>query len=63
VRGKTGTLYGTYNIAGIMSTAAGKPLLFVQMVTNYHHPDYHRHEKREIRAFERQFYKAIHAAK
>lgn len=63
VRGKTGTLYGTYNIAGIMETAAGKPLLFVQMVTNYHHPDYHRHEKREIRAFERKFYQAIHAAK
>lgn len=63
VRGKTGTLYGTYNIAGIMTTSAGKPLLFVQMVTNYHHPDYHRHEKREIRAFERNFYQSIYSMK
>ncbi|MTI64821.1 D-alanyl-D-alanine carboxypeptidase/D-alanyl-D-alanine-endopeptidase [Methylophaga sp.] len=63
VRGKTGTLYGTYNIAGMMSTASGSALLFVQMVTNYHHPDYHRHEKREIRNFEKKFYQSLYSMK
>lgn len=61
VKGKTGSLYGTFNIGGIMATKTGRPLLFVQMVTNYHHPDYHRHEKREIRAFERKFYQSLFA--
>jgi D-alanyl-D-alanine carboxypeptidase/D-alanyl-D-alanine-endopeptidase (penicillin-binding protein 4) len=63
VKGKTGTLYGTYNIAGIMTAASGRPLLFVQMVTNYHHPDYHQHEKREIRNFEKKFYQSIYSMK
>ncbi|GAB4294147.1 MAG: serine-type D-Ala-D-Ala carboxypeptidase [Methylophaga sp.] len=63
IKGKTGTLYGTYNIAGVMTTASGRPLLFVQMVTNYHHPDYHRHEKREIRAFEKKFYQSLYSMK
>lgn len=63
VKGKTGTLYGTFNIAGMMTTATGTPLLFVQMVTNYHHPDYHRHEKREIRNFEKKFYQSLYSMK
>ncbi len=63
VKGKTGTLYGTYNLAGVMSTASGSPLLFVQMVTNYHHPDYHRHDKREIRNFEKKFYQSLYSMK
>lgn len=63
VKGKTGTLYGTYNIAGVMTSASGSPLLFVQMVTNYHHPDYHRHEKREIRNFEKNFYQSLYSMK
>lgn len=63
VRGKTGTLYGTYNIAGILTTQDGTPLLFVQMVTNYHHPEYHRHEKREIRSFERKLYQTLYSMK
>ncbi|WP_438969832.1 D-alanyl-D-alanine carboxypeptidase/D-alanyl-D-alanine endopeptidase [Methylophaga sp.] len=60
VRGKTGSLYGTYNIAGILETKSGKDVLFVQFVTNYHHPDFHRHEKREIRRFERKLYQSLH---
>jgi D-alanyl-D-alanine carboxypeptidase/D-alanyl-D-alanine-endopeptidase (penicillin-binding protein 4) len=63
VMGKTGTLYGTYNIAGVMNSQSGRPLLFVQLVTSYHHPDYHRHEKREIRAFERKLYQSLYAYK
>lgn len=61
VKGKTGSLYGTYNIAGALTTQSGKDVLFVQLITNYHHPDYHRHEKREIRRFERQLYQSLYA--
>jgi D-alanyl-D-alanine carboxypeptidase/D-alanyl-D-alanine-endopeptidase (penicillin-binding protein 4) len=60
VLGKTGSLYGTFNIAGILKTYSGRDLLFVQQVTNYHHPDFHRHEKREIRNFERNLYKSLY---
>lgn len=63
VMGKTGTLYGTFNIAGVMNSQSGRPLLFVQLVTSYHHPDYHRHEKREIRAFERKLYQSLYSYK
>lgn len=61
VKGKTGSLYGTYNIAGILKTHTGKDVLFVQLVTNYHHPDYHKHHKREIRRFERKLYQSLYA--
>ena len=60
VMGKTGSLFGTFNIAGILMTKTGKPLLFVQLVTNYHHPEFHRHEKNEIRAFEKKFYQSLY---
>jgi len=60
VKGKTGSLYGTFNIGGVLTAKTGKDLLFVQLVTNYHHPDYHRHEKREIRRFERKFYQSLY---
>lgn len=63
VMGKTGTLYGTYNIAGVLNSQSGRPLLFVQLVTSYHHPDYHRHEKREIRNFERKLYQSLYSVK
>lgn len=61
VKGKTGSLFGTYNIAGVLTAKTGKDLLFVQFVTNYHHPDYHRHEKREIRRFERKLYQSLYS--
>jgi len=60
VFGKTGSLYGTFNIAGILKTYSGRDVMFVQLVTNYHHPDYHRHEKREIRNFERNLYQSLY---
>jgi D-alanyl-D-alanine carboxypeptidase/D-alanyl-D-alanine-endopeptidase (penicillin-binding protein 4) len=34
-RGKTGTLFGTHNLAGIFTTAKGSRLLVVQFLTNY----------------------------
>lgn len=36
IKAKSGSLYGTYNLAGIINTKSGKTLLFVQMITNYH---------------------------
>lgn len=35
IRAKSGSLYGTYNLAGVIQTQSGKTLLFVQMVSNY----------------------------
>ena len=61
VKGKTGSLFGTFNIAGVLTAKTGKDLLFVQLVTNYHHPDFHRHEKREIRRFERKLYQSLYS--
>ncbi|MGF1757850.1 serine-type D-Ala-D-Ala carboxypeptidase [Photobacterium sagamiensis] len=63
IAAKSGSLYGTYNLAGIMTTKSGKKLLFVQMVANYH-PE----EKAEdapktappIEAFERELYRALY---
>jgi D-alanyl-D-alanine carboxypeptidase/D-alanyl-D-alanine-endopeptidase (penicillin-binding protein 4) len=56
VKGKTGTLFSTYNIAGIIETKSKTPLLFVQMVTGYYYPEHHKHAKKEIRRFENKFY-------
>ncbi|HIF9321041.1 TPA: serine-type D-Ala-D-Ala carboxypeptidase [Photobacterium damselae] len=33
---KSGSLFATYNLAGMIKTKSGKPLLFVQLVTDYH---------------------------
>ncbi|GAL06018.1 D-alanyl-D-alanine carboxypeptidase [Photobacterium aphoticum] len=35
IEAKSGSLYGTYNLAGFVKTQSGKTLLVVQMVTNY----------------------------
>ena len=39
IAAKSGSLFGTYNLAGIMTAKSGKQLLFVQYVTNYHPPE------------------------
>lgn len=36
ITAKSGSLYGTYNMAGFATTSAGEPLLFVQLISNYH---------------------------
>ncbi|MGF1685596.1 serine-type D-Ala-D-Ala carboxypeptidase [Photobacterium japonica] len=36
IEAKSGSLYGTYNLAGFVKTQSGKTLIVVQMVTNYH---------------------------
>ncbi len=60
IRAKTGMIYSTHNMAGIIETKAGKPLLFVQMVTDYL-PDNEREkpfERKETRinSFEKAVY-------
>ena len=39
IRAKSGSLYGTYNLAGTIKTQSGKTLIFVQMVSNYFPPE------------------------
>ncbi|RXJ73804.1 serine-type D-Ala-D-Ala carboxypeptidase [Veronia nyctiphanis] len=39
LRAKTGTLFGSYNLAGLIETESGKPLLVAQLVANYHLPE------------------------
>ncbi|PSW42833.1 serine-type D-Ala-D-Ala carboxypeptidase [Photobacterium leiognathi] len=59
---KSGSLFGTYNLAGVMNTQNGKPLLFVQLVTNYY-PHMHDGEKAAlppIYQFEKQLYNSLY---
>ncbi|PSW19048.1 serine-type D-Ala-D-Ala carboxypeptidase [Photobacterium sanctipauli] len=63
IAAKSGSLYGTYNLAGQLTAKSGKTLLFVQMVTNYHPPE--RDENAPavatpIEAFERQLYRQLY---
>lgn len=39
IRAKSGSLYGSYNLAGMLQTQSGNTLLFVQMVSNYFPPE------------------------
>ncbi|WP_223823708.1 serine-type D-Ala-D-Ala carboxypeptidase [Candidatus Enterovibrio escicola] len=36
---KTGSLYGDYNLAGMLKTEQDRDLLVIQLITNYHIPD------------------------
>ena len=59
---KSGSLFGTYNLAGVIKTHNGKPLLFVQLVTNYY-PHMHDGEKAvlsPIYQFEKQLYTSLY---
>ncbi|WEM41858.1 serine-type D-Ala-D-Ala carboxypeptidase [Photobacterium sp. DA100] len=60
---KSGSLYGTYNLAGLIKTQSGQTLLFVQMVSNYFPPE--RDENLPaiappIEAFERSLYRGMY---
>ncbi|MGR5141341.1 serine-type D-Ala-D-Ala carboxypeptidase [Photobacterium sp. DNB23_23_1] len=63
IRAKSGSLYGTYNLAGVLTTESGKTLLFVQMVSNYFPPE--RDESQPaiappIETFERTLYQSLY---
>lgn len=61
IAAKSGSLFGTHNLAGVFTTRSGKQLLFVQLITNYHPP-----EKAPsgiappIEQFERQLYRSLY---
>jgi D-alanyl-D-alanine carboxypeptidase/D-alanyl-D-alanine-endopeptidase (penicillin-binding protein 4) len=57
---KTGTLFGTYNLAGQIETQSGAPLFFVQLVTGYYHPPHRKYAKKEIRRFEYKLYSHLY---
>lgn len=59
---KTGSLYGSYNLAGVLKNDQGKDLLVVQLVTNYHIPDTEERPDNvasPITQFERELYQAL----
>ncbi|MGR5064190.1 serine-type D-Ala-D-Ala carboxypeptidase [Photobacterium sp. DNB22_13_2] len=63
IRAKSGSLYGTYNLAGMLTTQSGNTLLFVQMVSNYFPPE--RDESLPaiappIETFERTLYQSLY---
>ena len=63
VHAKSGSLYGAYNLAGLLQAQSGKTLLFVQMVSNYFPPE--RDENLPaiappIEAFERALYRGLY---
>ncbi len=58
VQAKTGSLFGTYNLAGVVNTTQKNELLVVQFVTNYHLMSTTLQQKnpRPITQFERALY-------
>lgn len=65
ISAKSGSLYGSYNLAGLIEARSGRTLLFVQMVSHYFPPE--RDESlpavaSPIEAFERQLYLGLYEA-
>ncbi|WP_231569118.1 serine-type D-Ala-D-Ala carboxypeptidase [Photobacterium gaetbulicola] len=63
IHAKSGSLYGTYNLAGLIKAQSGQTLLFVQMVSNYFPPE--RDDSLPaiappIEVFERTLYKGLY---
>ena len=60
---KTGTLYGTYNIAGLLTTKTGKKLIVVELMTNYpDHPNRGASGEPRLMKFEKAFYTGLYNA-
>lgn len=62
---KSGSLYGTFNLVGVMTSKSGKPFLVVQFVTNYlppEKPDNAPAVDSEITQFERKLYTELYNA-
>ncbi|MEM8563450.1 MAG: serine-type D-Ala-D-Ala carboxypeptidase [Pseudomonadota bacterium] len=63
IRAKSGSLFGTYNLAGLLEARSGEILLFIQMISNYFPPE--RDESLPaiappIETFERKFYRSLY---
>ena len=59
IQAKTGTLYGTYNLAGKIRTKNNHDLLFVQIVTNFHPAD-EKQSRWPVMKFEKSLYESIY---
>jgi D-alanyl-D-alanine carboxypeptidase/D-alanyl-D-alanine-endopeptidase (penicillin-binding protein 4) len=59
IQAKTGTLYGTYNLAGKIRTKSNHDLLFVQIVTNFHPAD-EKQSRWPVMKFEKSLYESIY---
>jgi|TARA_A100001391_G_scaffold142758_1_gene100556 D-alanyl-D-alanine carboxypeptidase/D-alanyl-D-alanine-endopeptidase (penicillin-binding protein 4) len=59
IQAKTGTLYGTYNLAGKIRTKSNRDLLFVQIVTNFHPAD-EKQSRWPVMKFEKSLYESIY---
>jgi serine-type D-Ala-D-Ala carboxypeptidase/endopeptidase (penicillin-binding protein 4) len=60
---KSGSLYGSYNLAGMIKVQSGKTLLFIQLVNNYFPPDNSINDKPitpPITEFEKALYLGIY---
>jgi D-alanyl-D-alanine carboxypeptidase/D-alanyl-D-alanine-endopeptidase (penicillin-binding protein 4) len=59
IRAKSGSLFGSMNMAGFVTTTNGETLLFVQLIADYHpikRPDNAPPVQSPIERFEREFY-------
>lgn len=59
IKAKTGSLFGTYNLAGLVQTNQGSELLVVQFVTNYHSSHLKTNTPPPITQFEHQLYRQL----
>ncbi len=61
LRVKTGSLFGSHNLAGILTTNNGKKLLIVQLVSGYYVPpeDMEENTPSPIQTFERKLYNTL----
>lgn len=65
IKAKTGSLFGSYNLAGVLTNAKGLDLLVVQFVTNYHIPESEKQPKGQvtpITKFERELFQALYSS-
>lgn len=63
ITAKSGSLFGTFNLAGVIKAKSGQELLFVQFVTNYHPQEPAEDAPKidpPITQFERALYRALY---
>ncbi|WP_064605819.1 serine-type D-Ala-D-Ala carboxypeptidase [Photobacterium sp. J15] len=63
IAAKSGSLFGTHNLAGFITTKSGKQLMFVHLVSNYHPPEKDDDAPKvapPIEQFERELYRALY---
>lgn len=63
LKAKTGSLYGSHNLAGVFKNNKGQDFFVVQLVTNYHIPETKKlshHLASPITQFERELFQALH---